>query len=377
MDRALATLALALGLLVLLIGCSSAPTAAPVAAAPLPTYTPYPTSTPWPTYTPYPTATAMPVYTLPATPMSLANTPKPQPSDTAIVPTPLKTPAPTVLAASPSPTLPALRASFALDVTIPDDTHLEPGAPFTKTWRLANTGTAPWYDSCRLRYVSGERMGASESVPVPATDPGCETDVSVAMVAPATPGQYRGEWRLTCGDADISSSIFVQIVVPNAELVASTSPQPSQAGLRDRQTIGGWEIQPERVHKEKAVYWYNDSYVAMGNYAIVIALVKNNLPGSSAMSEGVSVELRDDKRRRYEISDPLTTERFAMLAASWQFSVGPVIFTTMDPGDETPMLFLWDVAEDVESLSLVVTDGKDVATWNLGRFADIPPYKKP
>jgi len=293
--------------------------------------------------------------------------------------TPERTPTrPATPARSPTSTALAMGARFVTDTTIPDDTRLAPGADFVKTWRLANTGALSWNDTCRLRFVSGDRMEAPESVPMPETPPGGEADISALMHAPLDPGRYRGEWRPSCSGVDIGATVFVQIVVPAAEPAAPTAaPQPTApAGLHDRQTIGGWEIQPERVHKEKAVYWHGTSYVAMGNYAIVIALVKNVLPGSAAMSETVSVGLKDDSGRWYDISKPLSTERFAMLAASWQFTVGPVVFTIIDPGDETPLLILWDIAEDVESLSLVVSDGKAVATWDLGRFADIPPYQK-
>ncbi len=245
-----------------------------------------------------------------------------------------------------------------------------------KTWRLANTGAISWDNTWCLRFVSGDRMAAPESVLLPETPSGGTTDISVSMVAPTESGRYRGEWCVCCDGIDIGATVFVQIVVPDAEPTASPaeSELANVAGLHDRQTIGGWEIQPERVHNEKAVYSYGNSYVAMGNYAIVIVLAKNVLPGSTSMSETISVRLHDDKGRWYDISKPLTTERFAMLAASWEFSVGPVVFTTIDPGNETPLLILWDVAEDVEACSLVVSDGRTSATWDLGRFADIPPY---
>ena len=35
-------------------------------------------------------------------------------------------------------------ATFVADVTIPDGTYINPGASFTKIWRLKNTGTCAW-----------------------------------------------------------------------------------------------------------------------------------------------------------------------------------------------------------------------------------------
>jgi hypothetical protein len=37
---------------------------------------------------------------------------------------------------------------------------------------------------------------------------------------------------------------------------------------------------------------------------------------------------------------------------------------------------VWDVNEDVESLTLILTDGKTRAEWDLGNFSNIPPYEK-
>ena len=36
------------------------------------------------------------------------------------------------------------RAQFVTDVTVPDGTKYDPGATFTKTWRLRNVGTCTW-----------------------------------------------------------------------------------------------------------------------------------------------------------------------------------------------------------------------------------------
>jgi hypothetical protein len=70
----------------------------------------------------------------------------------AVLPTSTVAP-PTVTLAAASPTLnvPAAtvtqdcdKADFVTDVTIPDDTVLDPGESFTKTWRLKNSGTCSW-----------------------------------------------------------------------------------------------------------------------------------------------------------------------------------------------------------------------------------------
>jgi len=82
------------------------------------------------------------------------------------------------------------------DVTIPDGTRLKPGEHFTKTWRLRNTGTCPWDQGYRLVFVSGERMGAPDSVPAPVTDIHADADLSVDLTAPSADGTYTGVYEL-------------------------------------------------------------------------------------------------------------------------------------------------------------------------------------
>jgi hypothetical protein len=106
------------------------------------------------------------------------------------------------------------------DITIPDNTELEPGTPFTKTWRLYNKGSCAWAKSFVIFFFSGDQMGAPASVALPMeVPPGTTLDVSVNMIAPLTDGNYKGNWKMKTPDGTIfgsgssSASFFVQIVV--------------------------------------------------------------------------------------------------------------------------------------------------------------------
>ncbi len=124
-------------------------------------------------------------------------TPLPPPAtDTA----PPPTPQPTVTPAPPSP-VPTTgctdMAQFVLDVTIPDGTHLGPGASFTKTWRLKNAGSCTWTSTYALVFLSGDQMSAPAVIAL-ASDvlPGTTVDVSAKMAAPVSNGGYQGNWEL-------------------------------------------------------------------------------------------------------------------------------------------------------------------------------------
>jgi hypothetical protein len=162
---------------------------------------------------------------------------------------------------------------------------------------------------------------------------------------------------------------------PEAKPTQSPAAVVQRPGMHSRIQIGSWEIQAERVQNEKAVYQYDSSKVAMGRYAIVFVLAKNLAPGTQSISATLAPALRDDKGRIYDYSDPLTTERWAMIYAMWEFSVGKSVFDDINPGVETPLLMLWDVNEDVQSLTLILSDGLNRVEWDLGNFSNIPPYK--
>lgn len=90
------------------------------------------------------------------------------------------------------------RAGFVTDVTFPDDSRVDPGAEFTKTWRLKNTGTCTWNSNYAVVFDHGEAMGgsASKQITTGTVPPGETVDVSVNLKAPEAAGTYQGFWML-------------------------------------------------------------------------------------------------------------------------------------------------------------------------------------
>ena len=88
-------------------------------------------------------------------------------------------------------------AAFVQDVTYPDGSLIGRSSSFTKVWRLKNIGTCAWTTSYSIVYVSGEKFGAKNFVPIPrAVQPGESVDVAVDLVAPNSSGDFRGYWQL-------------------------------------------------------------------------------------------------------------------------------------------------------------------------------------
>jgi hypothetical protein len=156
-----------------------------------------------------------------------------------------QTPTQTPTTAITVPTLPATTAAPVsscdmaaagnpIDVTIPDDTEMQPGQAFTKTWRLVNSGTCTWTTTYKVALFSGDTMGAQASIALPKdVAPGETIDISVDMIAPLEAGSYQGNWKLR-NEADQwfgigageGSVFWVRIVVVGSSTVTATNTTP-------------------------------------------------------------------------------------------------------------------------------------------------------
>lgn len=158
----------------------------------------------------------------PGSPPIPSDTPLPGvlPSDTSLPPTAPPPITATPVPASPTP-VPCDRVKFVKDVTYPDDTAVDSGTTFVKTWRLKNEGSCTWTSGYNLVFISGDSMNASASVQLTtgAVAPGETVDASVTLTAPDTGGTYRGEWKLRnaadviFGLGDNNKAFWVQIKV--------------------------------------------------------------------------------------------------------------------------------------------------------------------
>lgn len=111
-------------------------------------------------------------------------------------------------------------ATYVMDVTIVDGTVMLPGAIFTKTWRIKNSGSCKWDANFSMVQVGGDAMGQQTRFPLTqVVYPGQEVDVSVTLTAPSTNGKYASQWRLavpgggSAGMGQLDSNLTVSIQV--------------------------------------------------------------------------------------------------------------------------------------------------------------------
>ena len=175
-----------------------------------------------------PSATTVGATATPSAPVIIlpTNTPLP-PTNT---PLPTNTPIPPT--ATPIP-IPCDRGQFVKDITVPDNTEIAAGSTFIKTWQLKNNGTCTWTSGYALVFYNGDAMSGLASAPLTngTVPPGSTIDISVTLIAPTTPGTYKGNWRLrNSGGAlfgigeNADQSFWVQIKSVTPTPTASPTP---------------------------------------------------------------------------------------------------------------------------------------------------------
>jgi uncharacterized protein YkwD len=149
----------------------------------------------------------------------------------------------TVTLAVTSPPDCKVQAVLLEDVTIPDNTRVTAGETFTKTWRFKNTGTCHW-DNYTINFLTGDRMGAPNSAPIPDTLAGSEVDVSLELTAPTADGSYSGYFTLKDAegesiDVGAEKTFWLKIVIGNPATAPVSPPGGTSSGGTSRNTTGG------------------------------------------------------------------------------------------------------------------------------------------
>lgn len=114
---------------------------------------------------------------------------------------------------------PCLAVSLS-DENVPDDSVMQAGETFTKTWVLTNLGNCTWTEEYSLVFHHGNSMEAIEAVALPGwVAPGQSVGLSLDMVAPSAPGSHIGFWSLRAPDGGLfgpsaNGTFWVRITIP-------------------------------------------------------------------------------------------------------------------------------------------------------------------
>jgi hypothetical protein len=107
-------------------------------------------------------------------------------------------------------------AKFIADISIPDDTAINPNQTFTKTWRIQNTGTSTWGSGYKWVFISGSQMNGPSYVNVPTVARNATCDISVNLRAPSGSNTYAGWWQMQSPSGQFfGQACYVRIRVYN------------------------------------------------------------------------------------------------------------------------------------------------------------------
>ena len=145
--------------------------------------------------------------------------------------------------ATPPPTAVCDSMTFVADITIPDDTKMDPGESFNKVWRIKNTGTCTWNSSYKFVFVQGNAMSGQPQAVNGSVAPGQTYDMSVPMTAPNKPGKHNGQWQLVNGQGvPFGTRVWVEIVVSSPPGPNPTPVPPSIEYFTGPASVGQGDV---------------------------------------------------------------------------------------------------------------------------------------
>ena len=177
-------------------------------------------------------------------------------SATEVIPLPPTQTPPPQATATPLPPPPSCvdGMAYVKDLNLNDNNMttlpaLIPGQPFTKGWRIKNTGTCTWNSSYFLAFAYGNTPAASMggvNTPIQGVvPPGSQYDIYVNLVAPVQPGIYQGFWNMVNpAFQPFGQKIWVGIQVipaPTPTPRPTQTPSPNMQFVADRTVINAGE----------------------------------------------------------------------------------------------------------------------------------------
>ncbi len=183
-----------------------------------------------------------------------------------IPPMPTNTPNPFPVV-DPTPTGCIDGMAYIADLNLDDHNmrtppHMSPGQPFTKGWRVRNSGTCTWTTAYRFDYAGGNndfaRMSGQPQAMGRNILPGEVVDFHVPMIAPTMPGTYQGFWQMRNAQGrNFGTRVWVGIRVVGP---ATATPPPTSDIFftADRAQVSPGErvVFTWQVQNARAVYFY-------------------------------------------------------------------------------------------------------------------------
>jgi len=195
------------------------------------------------------------------------------------------------------------QAEFIEDITIRDNTQMDLGDGFVKTWRLRNIGTCTWTNGYSLVFIGGDRMNAPKRIQFrTSVAPGQLVDLVVDFSAPELAGAYQSFWKLqpVAGRSfgigpNGEHSFWVKIMV-ESPLGSAVAQIPT--------LIVTPAILPTRTQTSPSTGTHIPSPLvhAQGFITLAVGEALDLDSGSTSVGEGIDLALEEEESGQYSIS---------------------------------------------------------------------------
>ena len=150
---------------------------------------------------------------------------------------------------------------------------------------------------------------------------------------------------------------------PTTAPTATPKPAPTNqsiVGIGQELHGKGWRFKVAAIHKRKAVYLYDYSYVAMGHFLVVIVEGTNEQSGTDYFANNIKPYVTNDPGNAYEESWKGSSY------AAWQYEGLATSYTDVNPGNFVRIAMAFDLPDNTSHVMLSTA----LPGWvELGDFA--------
>jgi len=101
-----------------------------------------------------------------------------------------------------------------IDVNVPDNTEMQIGQEFVKTWLVKNNGSCTWGAGYKVIFSSGDQLSGVAQPFTAVVAPGQEVEISVNFKAPTQAGVYVSSWQMAnANSVPFPRTFYAKIVV--------------------------------------------------------------------------------------------------------------------------------------------------------------------
>lgn len=116
-------------------------------------------------------------------------------------------------------------AIFLDDLTIPDQTIVDPGENLDKRWSVQNSGSCDWGSGYRLLHVSNDAFRTTDEIALFPASAGSLAVWQIQLGAPSEPGEHISIWQARSPEGLLfGEQVYLWVVV------ATPTPAPTSRG---------------------------------------------------------------------------------------------------------------------------------------------------